>query len=118
MKKWLRTLAVPFLVGAIFAASVGLLEGRFKFTFPQAVILVSILFAWWAMNRKLDAINKHTEYLHTATNGLVLPRLTRVERRQRGWNVPEPPTKKNGEPDEYDDWETFCAEPEVEGEEP
>ena len=108
MKKWLRAFGVPFLTAAIFGGCVALLVSYFKFTFPQAAILVTVSFAWWAINRKLEAIKKETGYLQTAINGLVLPRLTRVERRQRGWSVPEPKELYKGEPGDYDDWEMFC----------
>ena len=110
MKKWLKTLGVRFLIGAMAGAATALLELEFKFTFPQAVILLAMLLGWWSINRKVDAIKKVAEYLHAATNGLVLPRLTRVERRQRGWNVPEP-AEENGKPGEYNDWEMFIGPP-------
>lgn len=91
-----------FLVGGAGGLAVGLLEHYLHFSVPQALILLAILAAWWRINKKLDAIKTKTDWLHNATNALIMPRLTRVERRQRGWNVPEPP-EENGKPGEYDD---------------
>ena len=95
-----------FAVGCAVAA----LEFEFHFAFPQAVILVAVLLAWWTINKEVGAIKQQTDWLQTATNGLVLPRLTRVERRQRHLEVPEPP-KEEEEDGEYDDWEMFCEPP-------
>jgi len=100
------------LKGAVVGAAVALLHREFDFGVPQALILIAVLAAWWTTNKKIDQVKQQTNWLYTATNGLVLPRLMRVERRQRGWKVPEPP-KEGDEDGEYDDWSMFCepAEP-------
>jgi len=57
-ENWRKPNGVPFLLGMILGS--GLLEKYFKFTFPQATILMTILAAWWAINRKVEAIKKQT----------------------------------------------------------
>jgi hypothetical protein len=59
MKNWRKPNGVPFLIGAVLGS--GLLERYFKFTFPQATILTAVLASWWAINRKVEAINEQTE---------------------------------------------------------
>lgn len=109
MKKAVKANLLWALQAFAIGCAVGVLEFEFHFAFPEAVILVAVSLTWWTINKKLGAIKQQTDYLHTALNGLVLPRLTRVERRQRGWRVPEPP--KEGDADgEYDDWDMFCVE--------
>jgi len=57
MKKYVRELGASLLVGAVCGFCVGLLVSYFKFTVPQAVILVTVVLVWWAINRKLAAVN-------------------------------------------------------------
>jgi hypothetical protein len=109
MQQVARLFAIRLFLGAVLVAAGVLLEHFLGFTLPHAMILLAVLWTWWGINKKVDAIKEQTDWLHTATLGLVLPRLTRVERRQRGWKVPEPPKEDDGEDGEYDDWAMFCA---------
>lgn len=111
----MKDVAMDFLKSMLFSAaaviSVAVLVRFFSFSGPQAVILVAVAAGWWASDRKLRKIKEDSDYLHVAVDGLVLPRLRRLERRQRNLDVPEPSEEKDGTTEDYDDWERFCRVP-------
>jgi len=103
MKQCFRAFGVSFLTGCA-----ALLEHYFQIYLSAGGDPHGRLIRLVATQQEGRGNQEGTERLHTAIDGLVLPRFVRVERRQRGWSVPEPPKKRTVEPGDYVDWEMFC----------